>query len=279
MREKPAATAPAPTSLTRRQLGFVGLGFQGTQIARRYLENGELLVYDLRAQAMERLAKEGALLADDVAALGRRCNLIGICVVNDDQLATVALGSEGLLENTSAGSILVIHATVSPDLVLDLASAASRRGVLIVDAPVSGGKVAGQPMTFMVGGDPDAIAQCLPLLGSVGENVTLTGTTGTAAAAKLAHQIILCGNLLAAKEGMEFAQTYGIPADVIKQITRLGTAQSKVVDRWLGPVVPSDTAKLLVKDLDLCLALSADRSLALPGARLARTHLEPHAQE
>ena len=247
---------------------------QGAQIARQYAErNGSLRVHDRRPEAMAAFASDLAdvVLAETLADLADGREAIGICVMNDEQLEAVLLGADGLLGEADPGAVLVIHSTVSPALVLRIAEQAAQTSVRIVDAPVSGGSVAGQAMSFMVGGDPEAVRLLLPLLGEVDVDVTLTGGTGTGAGAKLAHQAILCGNVLAAGEGMALASLFGVSEAVMRQVARLGTARSAVAQNWTADLLGPPTTSLLLKDLDLCLRAASSAGLDLAGTRAAET--------
>lgn len=251
--------------------GLVGLGHQGSLLAAAMLDRGvRLTVHDRRSETVAEAVSRGAIAAPSIAALARSVDVAMVCVVDDAQVAEVVLGRDGLLDALSAGAVIVIHSTVSPRLIGEIESRAAAREVALVDAPVSGGRP-GSPakLTYLVGGPPEAVRTCLPLFGGRGLDVTLTGGTGSAVRAKLAHQLILCVTHLAADEGRRLALAQGVGLKALAAAVRRGPARSTVSDRLPGETLLEGTAGLLLKDIALCLELAEEEQIDLPGARAA----------
>src|SRR5882757_8414419 len=104
--------------------GFIGLGQQGKYLAINLVEAGyDLMVYDIRREPLEELARAGAVIADSPRDVGKHAEVIAICVVDDAQLESVVFGHEGVLAGTVPGSILVIHSTVEPSSIAKIAEA------------------------------------------------------------------------------------------------------------------------------------------------------------
>src|SRR5690348_818812 len=111
------------------KLGFIGLGNQGTPIAKRLVEwPGGLTVYDIRAEAMTPLAEAGASLADTVADVAE-ADLISIVVLTDDQVREV-VGE--LAANAKPGTVIAIHSTISPGTAVELDERLRPAGLHIV---------------------------------------------------------------------------------------------------------------------------------------------------
>jgi len=142
--------------------GFIGLGDMGAPIARRLLDGcSELVVFDVRAEAAQSLAERGATVATDPAELAKQCELIFVCVVNDEQVLAVA---DSVHESMAAGGVLVIISSVLPATVHAVAAMFEPRGVAVIDAPVTGSRpaAAAGTLTVMLGGDEDAVASITP---------------------------------------------------------------------------------------------------------------------
>ena len=108
------------------RLGYVGLGNIGGPMAARLAKwPGGLSVFDLAPQAVATLVDQGAGAAQSLADLGSRADIIGICVVDDDQVRTVVAGDGGLLSTAAPGTIITVHSTISPDTATELAQTLS----------------------------------------------------------------------------------------------------------------------------------------------------------
>ena len=118
-------------------VGVVGLGNMGGAIARSLLRGGiPILAWDTSSEALAALVSDGAIAADSLADLGRRCQVIMIVVVTDDQVRQV---TDELLTVAAPGSCLVVQSTVRPTTVIDLAGLAAEHGIGVVDAGCGGG--------------------------------------------------------------------------------------------------------------------------------------------
>lgn len=259
-------------------VGLIGLGHQGSILANAMLARGvRLFVFDRKAEAIARLAVQGAIAADGPISLAARADILMVCVVDDRQVEELALGPDGVLAAMKRGATLIVHSTTSPALIGRLLSDASPRGVDVVDAPVSGGADPATPLSYMVGGAPEAVERCLPYLGAGDGQVILTGGPATGMMTKLAHQIVLCGALLAVEEGRRFAASLDLDLDRVAAALRAGVAGSRLTDRIAATVVRPGTEHLLLKDLELCRSLLDDGDLAFPGITAAMSMLTARA--
>jgi 3-hydroxyisobutyrate dehydrogenase-like beta-hydroxyacid dehydrogenase len=121
--------------------GFIGLGQQGKYLAINLAEAGhDLMVYDVRREPLEELARAGATIADSPRAIGHHAEVIAICVLDDAQLEAVVFGPKGVLAAAAPGTVVVIHSTVEPSSIAKIGEAAAPLKIEVVDAPVSGGE-------------------------------------------------------------------------------------------------------------------------------------------
>lgn len=256
--------------------GFIGLGQQGKYLAINLVEAGyDLMVYDVRREPLEELARAGATIADSPRAIGRHAEVIAICVLDDAQLEAVVFGSDGVLATAAPGTVVVIHSTVDPASIERIGAAAAAMDIEVVDAPVSGGEAGakGKTMSYMVGGNEQAVARCLPLFQTSGRSITRTGPPGSGIRAKLAHQLIVCLNMLAASEGMRLGRAAGLSSEILEQVVHEGGAQSRLADRWSQLSLQSATP-VFYKDLQICLKFAHQLGLSVPGAALTQQLLD-----
>ncbi|MDT5247536.1 MAG: hypothetical protein QOJ28_170, partial [Mycobacterium sp.] len=98
--------------MSELKLGYIGLGKMGAPMAKRWVDwPGGLTVYDVRPEAMTRLAERGASLADSVADVAT-ADVISVTVLNDDQVREVVAE---LAANAKPGTVIAIHSTISPE--------------------------------------------------------------------------------------------------------------------------------------------------------------------
>jgi len=258
------------------KVGFVGLGNQGKGLALNLAQAGhDLMVFDIRREPTAELASAGASIAESARAVGAHAEIVEVCVLDDAQVERVVLGPEGILAGARPGAIIAIHSTIHPATVSKVAEAAEAQRVEIVDAPVSGGAngARNKSVSYMVGGHDAAVDRCIPLFETSGRKITRTGPRGTGMKAKLAHQVIICINLLAAHEGMRLGREAGLSQDVLEKIVRDGGAQSRIADHW-SQLSMRHLAPVLHKDLELCLDFARQLGLSMPGAALTQQMID-----
>jgi 3-hydroxyisobutyrate dehydrogenase-like beta-hydroxyacid dehydrogenase len=263
------------------RVGFIGLGNMGKPMAINLVKAGfDLMVYDVRAEPMRELAAMGAKSARSPAELGDHAEIIELVVVDDAQVEAVTFEEGGVLGTAKPGTVIVIHSTVHPRTVRNVAALAEAKGVKVIDAEVSGGERGAYAKTlcYMVGGDKQAFEKCRPLFETSGANIFHLGALGAGAITKLAHNLIAYVNMLAASEGMKLAEAAGVDLAAMEQVVHAGAAQSRVADHWsqqhkLGASYttgPRGLMQLIHKDLRLALELGHDVGLSLPGAALTQ---------
>jgi 3-hydroxyisobutyrate dehydrogenase-like beta-hydroxyacid dehydrogenase len=263
------------------RVGFIGLGNIGKPMAVNVATAGfELMVYDVRQEPLTELAALGAAVAHSPREIGTHGEIIELVVVDDAQVEAVTLEEGGVLSGAKPGSIIAIHSTVHPKTVRKIAELAKARGVEVIDAQVSGGERGAQAKTlcYMVGGDKALFERCRPVFATSGANMFHLGELGAGAIAKLAHNLIVYVNMLAASEGMRLAEKAGLDLKALQEVMQAGAGQSRVADNWLQQrrlkeaytSGPQGLMQLIHKDLRLALELGHDIGLPLPGAALTQ---------
>lgn len=259
------------------KVGFIGLGTQGKYLAVNLADAGhDLMVFDLRREPLEVLAQHGASVAGSAREVSAHGEVVEICVLNDAQLEAVVMGPEGVFAGAAPGTIVVVHSTVEPTTIARLADAAQALGVELIDVPVSGSEAGARnkTMSYMVGGSAHAFAKCRPLFETSGPKITHTGGLGSGIRAKLAHQLIICVNILAAHEGMRLGIEAGLAPEILTQVVHGGMAQSSIADRWFTMAMNKNAKTVFYKDLQLCIKFARELNLSVPGAALAQQLLD-----
>jgi 3-hydroxyisobutyrate dehydrogenase len=212
------------------RVGFVGLGDMGGRIAHRIAAAGfPLTVFDTRAAAIAELVEAGGSAATDAAAVAAASDIVCVCVVDDQQV-------RGVVEAMTlrSGSVLVIHSSVLPATVHELAGRLAPSGVTVVDAPVSGSRPAAEDgtLTTLVGGDAASVDRLRPLLAAYCANVIHAGELGAGSLLKIANNVMLHLNHLVAVEAARFARAHGIDESVLIAAANVSSGRSWVTETW-----------------------------------------------
>lgn len=259
------------------KVGFIGLGMQGKYLAKNIADAGyDLMVFDIRPEPLEELAAAGAKIARSCAEVAEHAEIVQLCVLDDAQVEGVLRGPEGLLESAAPGTIVVIHSTIEPATIERLAPVAADKNVELIDVPVSGSEkgAKNKTMSYMVGGSKTALEKCRPLFETSGKKIQHVGELGAGLRAKLAHQIIISINMMAAYEGMRVGVESGVDAKLLEKVINEGLAQSWVADNWSELAFGPHSKMVFYKDLQLGLKLAHELGISVPGAGLAQQMLD-----
>jgi 3-hydroxyisobutyrate dehydrogenase len=248
-------------TLAERTVGLVGLGNMGRPIAARLAAAVPLRVFDRRPDAMRAAVENGAAPADGLADLARRSDVV-ITLLPDD--AAVRDAVDGLLDGLRPGSVLIDMGSSSPLATRALGRELAERGVAVVDAPVSGGVARAETgrLAVMVGGPPDVVAACRPLLALVAEQIFVVGALGSGHALKALNNFVSAAGLLAAGEALVIGRRFGLDPELVVDVFNASTARNNATEHKLKQFVLSRrfasgfSLALMVKDLTTALALA-----------------------
>lgn len=252
-------------------VGFVGLGRQGEPMARRVLRAGfPLVVCDRRSEVLQGCVGEGAAVAGSSADVGRRCQVVSICVLDDSQLEEIVAGPGGLLTTMLPGGVILVHSTVDPETCVRLARRAAASGIGLVDAPVSGGADLAErgELLVMVGGDRATVERCRPILDSFADVVVHLGPVGTGQRAKLVNNLLFAAHLGLASDTFALGRDLGISNEDLAAVLTHGSGYSTAVSATIrfGYSVSTrarSVGPLLLKDVRLAACMAERESAEL----------------
>jgi 3-hydroxyisobutyrate dehydrogenase len=267
-----------PELPTPATIAWIGTGVMGLPMAGHLLDAGHRLVISTRTRAKAQpLLDRGASWADSPAEAAHGAHVACSIVGMPEDVEAVHLGPEGTLAATRPPHAIVDLTTSRPSLAAFIAEVALSRGVLAVDAPVSGGDVGARAGTLsvMVGGTEEAVAYVRPLLDAFGGTVVHQGRAGSGQHTKMVNQILIASTMIGACEGLLYARRTGLdPASVIESVA-VGAAGSWTISN-LGPRMlrrdfdPGFFVEHFLKDLGIALDEASRHRLSLPGLALAR---------
>jgi len=261
----------------KARIGFVGLGIMGQSMAGHLLAAGHALrVYNRSADKAKALVEQGAVWCDTPGVAAAGSDVVITMVGYPRDVEQVWLGEDGILAKAK-DALLIDMTTSSPELAQRLAREAAARGCRALDAPVSGGDIDAREarLSIMVGGDAGAFAEALPILQLMGKTIVHTGGPGTGQHTKMCNQVVIASTIMGVCEGLAYARSAGLDADVVLQCISGGAAGSFQLNVMGPKIVKGDFApgfmiEHFLKDLSIALAEADRMYLQLPGAAQAR---------
>ena len=263
------------------KIGFVGLGIMGKPMARNLLKAGyNLTVYDIVGEQMEDVVTDGATGASSNKEVAAASDKIITMLPDSADSEAAILGPNGVLEGTQPGSTIIDMSSIAPLVSQKIAAECAKKGVEMLDAPVSGGEpgAINATLAIMVGGKQEVFDQSYDLLKTMGGNVVLTGDIGAGGVTKLANQIIVAANIEALSEAMVLSQRAGVDPEKVFNAIRGGLAGSAVMEAK-GPMMLDRNfqagfrIRLHQKDLRNVLQTAQELNVPLPVTALIQQML------
>lgn len=258
------------------KVGYIGLGLMGKSIARNILKAGFPLTVHNRSQAaVDELVSEGATRAASPAEVARQVDVVFTNLPDSPDVEQVVLGGNGIIEGAHPGLIFVDNSTIRPATARKIAAALAEKGMLALDAPVSGGDIGARnaTLTIMIGGPAEALETTRPVFNVIGKTITHVGESGAGQIAKAANQIMVAAQMVAMGELLLFAQKAGADPQKVVQAIKGGAAQCWTLDvkpdrLFAGNRQPGFKASMQAKDLNIIMETAREYGIPLPSAAI-----------
>ena len=263
------------------QIGFIGLGIMGKPMAKNLLKAGySVTVFDVVGERVEELVLDGASARGSSYEVASVTDKIITMLPDSADSERAILGAHGVLEGARPGSVIIDMSSIAPSMSQKIAAECVKKGVEMLDAPVSGGEpgAINATLAIMVGGKQEVFDQCQALLKVMGKNVVLTGDVGAGNITKLANQIIVAANIEALSEALVLAQKAGVDPERVFNAIRGGLAGSAVMEAK-GPMMLNRNfragfrIRLHQKDLRNVLQTAQELNVPLPVTALVQQML------
>jgi 3-hydroxyisobutyrate dehydrogenase len=264
----------------KRKVSFLGLGVMGGAIARHIGHAGhELTIYNRSPGRLEAWQAANPGLAGRVAAnpadAADGADVVITCVGNDDDLADVVLGPNGVFRNLGKGGVFVDHTTVSARIARQISVEARDLEVHCVDAPMTGSQIGAEKgtLTLMCGGRRDAIEAASPVMEAYSARIVHVGKAGAGQTTKMANQICIAGIVASLAEAVRFAQASHLDMERVHEAISGGAAQSWQMDNRLASMNADEfdfgfAIDWMRKDLGLAMEEGRGLGVSLPVAAL-----------
>jgi len=268
-------------------IGFIGTGVMGKSMAKHIMKAGyPLITYTRTKSRAEDLLAEGAIWASSPKEVAQQANVIITMVGYPHDVEEVYLGKEGLIANATKGTYLIDMTTSTPTLAKRLYEEGFRKGIHVLDAPVSGGDIGAKEarLTIMVGGDRESFDDVFPIFKTMGQNIVYQGDAGSGQHTKMCNQIAIASNMIGVCEAIIYAERAGLnPENVLKSISSGAAGSwslSNLAPRMLkGDFEPGFYIKHFIKDMKIAVEEAEKMGLNTPGLKLAKTMYEQLAKK
>ena len=259
-------------------VGLIGLGAMGAGMATSLRRAGFALhVFDLRSEVTSAFVRDGGTAHSSAASLAGACDVVISVVVNAAQTDALLFGDGAVATSMKPGAVFVMCSTVDPNVSIGYESRLAERGLLYLDAPISGGaaKAANAQMTMMTAGRPEAYAKCAGALDAMAAKVYKLGDkAGAGSKVKIINQLLAGVHIAAAAEAMALGLREGVDAAALYEVITHSAGNSWMFENRMahvlaGDYTPLSTVDIFVKDLGLVLDTARASKFPLPLASTA----------
>ena len=271
-----------------QKIAFLGLGLMGGAMAANLVKRGYSVIGWNRTKdrpMIDPFINAGGTLAESLQEAIIAADVVFSCLGDVPDVTEVLIGEKGAIGFAKANALFIDTSTIGSNAAKDIANALIHDGLRFLDAPVSGGDVGARngTLTFMVGGNPEDLQECLHLFEAMGSNIKHCGAIGSGQAVKLCNQTLVSVYMLALCETMQMAEKMGIDPQLVVDVCGSGAAGSWALTNLGMKVAKGDyhagfAIKHMLKDLRLVQEISQkisheggeqDFALDLPAIALA----------
>ena len=268
------------------QIAFIGLGHMGRPMAENLVKKGHhLRVFDLVASQVDALAAAGAIACKTAQDTITGAEFVISMLPASQHVEGLYLGDSGLLAKIPAGALVIDCSTIAPDSAKKVATEASKRGLKMIDAPVSGGTAgaAAGTLSFIVGGDKNNFETALPVLQCMGKNIFHAGPSGMGQVAKVCNNMLLAIHMIGTAEALNLGVASGIDPKILSEIMLKSSGGNWSLEKYnpypgVMDGVPASRGfeggfgvDLMAKDLGLANEAATTTRTATPMGSLARS--------
>jgi 3-hydroxyisobutyrate dehydrogenase len=261
------------------KIGFIGLGNMGGPMVANLIASGhEVNAFDISADALARAVGAGAKAATNGIDATKSAEIVITMLPAGKHVRSVFLEDDKVMDMVAAGTLLIDCSTIDVVTARNAIAEAEKRGLEMLDAPVSGGIGGAQAgtLTFMCGGTEGAFARAEPILKVMGKNVFHAGDAGAGQAVKVCNNLMLAIQMISVSEGFALGDKLGLDRQKLFDIVSTATSQCWAMTSYCpvpGPVPASPanndyaagfTVAMMLKDLLLAREASSEVDATTP---------------
>ncbi len=260
------------------RVGWIGTGVMGRSMCSHLLNAGyKTSVFNRSAEKLNDLVHLGAVACSSPREVASKSDVVFSMVGYPSDVEEVLLGEQGALAGLSSGGVIVDMTTSRPGLAERIAAEALAKGVIALDAPVSGGDIGAREarLSIMVGGDQGAFDALIPLWKVMGATYVFQGPAGCGQHTKMVNQILIASGMVGLCEAILYAKQAGLAPELVLKSVSSGAAGSWSLSNLTPRILKRDFAPgffvdHIVKDLSIAIEEAEKLGLQLPGLNNAK---------
>ena len=267
------------------KIAFIGVGNMGNPMAVNLLKAGsKIKVFDVSKQMLEKAREKNLETVDRIEDLiSEEISTVITMLPEGKHSKEIYLGDNGIINKVSKNCILIDCSTIDIQTSKEIGKVANDRGIMMVDAPVSGGVMGAQKASLntMVGGSKDSFDRALPILKVMGKNIYHAGEIGSGNGAKICNNMSLGITMIAASESLMLAKRLNIDIKKVHEIMKNASGNSWPISVYpplpgLIDGTPSNnnykpgfSAGMMNKDLKLANECATNVNASIPLGKMA----------
>ncbi|HZD82186.1 MAG TPA: NAD(P)-dependent oxidoreductase [Nitrososphaeraceae archaeon] len=260
-------------------IGVIGLGLMGSQIASRLISTGHVVsVYNRDATKTKPFEKVDVRIANSPKELAQNSDFIIICVTDFEAILQVSFGTEGIVDSNRKNLIVANSSTISPNESKYCANLFRKRQIEMLGMPIMGGPsvAAKGELVSIIAGNKEVFEKVRPTIEKLSTSVFYIGSTdGYANAVKLALNLNIALIASAISEGVTVVKASGIDPQIFIEILnatyfKTGLSENKGPKMVKNNFEPSFYLKDMLKDLELVTSTAQSIGVFLPLATIAQ---------
>ena len=254
------------------KVAFIGLGVMGYPMAGHLSKHYDTIVYNRTTEKSKKwIGSYNGKMALSITNTVKEADFVFCCLGNDNDLRSVLLGQEGVINSMKKGSTLVDHTTCSAKVSKEIAVIANNSKIKFMDAPVSGGQIGAEngQLTIMCGGDEETYYKIESLISCYSKFSLLMGPIGSGQLTKMVNQICIAGLVQGLAEGLNFSKKANLDGKKVLDVISKGAAGSWQMENR-GETMLNDefdfgfAVDWMRKDLNICLDEANSNKAKLP---------------
>ena len=240
----------------------IGLGSMGYGIAKSLMRSGyKVFGQDKNIDQQQKFIQDGGLEGE---VLYDQLEAVIIVVLNEQQTREIIFGEYGIANKLQNDTLIMVCTTVSPDFAREMDNKCVEKGLLYLDAPISGGskKSLEGKLSFMISGSQKAQQKAKPLLVATSEKVFEFGTSvGAGSAMKSVNQMLAGIHISAMAEAITFGITQGIQPKKFLEVISECAGTSWMLENRAPHIIdddysPKSSINIWPKDLGIVLDIA-----------------------
>ena len=267
------------------KIAFIGVGNMGNPMAVNLLKAGNnIKVFDVSKKMLEKAKEKNLETKDSIEDLiSKEISAVITMLPEGKHSKEIYLGDNGIINKVSKNCILIDCSTIDMQTSKEIGKVANDQGIMMVDAPVSGGVMGAQKATLniMVGGSEDSFDRALPILKVMGKNIYHAGEIGSGNGAKICNNMSLGITMIAASESLMLAKRLNIDIKKVHEIMKNASGNSWPISVYpplpgLIDGTPSNnnykpgfSAGMMNKDLKLANECATNVNASIPLGKMA----------